>query len=121
MSVIRHYDASMSTMQDFPPEPDPLEITSRLRSHMGDKKISRKALALAAGIGRTPLAAKLDDQTSFTLPELLAVARALGKSWIWVMTGVDAPAGPGRGEGTSLPDAPFELATQPSGLMAYAA
>ena len=87
----------MSTLLDPLPEPDPREITERLRSYMGNKKISRSKLALAAGIGRTPLGAKLDDNGQFTLNELLAIARALGKSWLWVMTGVDDPADGGGG------------------------
>lgn len=94
----------MSTLVDPLPEPDPREITERLRSYMGNKKISRSKLALAAGIGRTPLGAKLDDNGQFTLNEVLAIARALNKSWLWVMTGVDDPADSGGGpdDGGSL-------------------
>lgn len=88
----------MSTLLDSLPEPEPQEITERLRSYMGNKKISRSKLALASGIGRTPLGAKLDDQGQFTVNELLSIAKALNKSWFWVMTG--------DGAGDHLPPQP---------------
>lgn len=89
----------MSTQLDHLPEPDPAEIAQRLRQYMGDKKISRSKLAMAAGIGRTPLGAKLDGHGEFSLNEILDIARALGRGWLWVMTGDETndPRPPGFG------------------------
>src|SRR6185312_2610247 len=92
MSAFRQYDAVMSTLPEALPEPDPIAIAQRLRMYMGDKKLSRAQLAVGSGINRTSLGAKLDGDGRFTLDELLAISRALGRSWLWVMTGVDAPA-----------------------------
>ena len=76
------------------PDPDRGEIGERLRAYMGVHKISRAALALKSGISRTPLSNKLDGKTDFTVEEVTAIANALGKSWIWVLTGRDPrPAG----------------------------
>ncbi|WP_165609093.1 helix-turn-helix domain-containing protein [Mycolicibacterium conceptionense] len=84
----------MSTLQEWLPDPDRGEIGERLRAYMGVHKISRAALALKSGISRTPLSNKLDGKTDFTVEEVTAIANALGKSWIWVLTGRDPrPAG----------------------------
>ena len=64
--------------------------------YMGDIKLSRNKLALASGIGRTALSTKLDGQVDFTMSELVAIAKALEKSWLWVVTGVDGGDG-GKG------------------------
>ncbi|ORA24943.1 hypothetical protein BST13_33790, partial [Mycobacterium aquaticum] len=66
---------------------------------MGVHKISRSKLALASGISRASLAAKLDGPVEFTVPEVNAVAHALGKSWLWVMTGQESPPRDGGGDG----------------------
>jgi transcriptional regulator with XRE-family HTH domain len=78
-------------------EPSPAEITQRFRQRMGDKKVSRNKLAMATGINRTSLGEKLDDRGVFTVPELFAVARALGRDWLWAMTGVESPPPPSDG------------------------
>ena len=86
---------------DFSPELDSEAIRVRLRRHMGEFKISRSALALASGINRSALKTKLDGPVEFTIPEIGAIAHALEKSWLWVITGQDidlggpGPAGPG--------------------------
>jgi transcriptional regulator with XRE-family HTH domain len=87
----------MSTMIDPGdplPEPDAQEVARRLRMYMGDKKLSRSQLALSSGITRTSLGAKLDGHVPFTIEEIVSVARAISRSWVWVLTGVDdsAPA-----------------------------
>ena len=102
----------MSTLLDVSPEPDPEDIRVRLRAHMGIHKISRSKLAIASGISRASLAAKLDGPVEFTVPEITAVARALGKSWVWVMTGLD-DKGPHGGHPSDPPNGP---AAPPDGL-----
>ena len=95
----------MTTLVDSWPEPSTESVAQRLRSYMGDKKISRSKLALAAGLGRTQLGAKLDGNGEFTVKEIVAIGRALGRSWLWVMTGddsVDSPPPP-EGEGVEPP------------------
>jgi transcriptional regulator with XRE-family HTH domain len=57
--------------------------------HMGDKKITRAKLAIASGIKRPTLSNKLDNMSEFTLDEIVQIAHALGKSWLWVLTGVE--------------------------------
>jgi hypothetical protein len=84
----------MSTMIDPGdplPEPDAQEVARRLRMYMGDKKLSRSQLALSSGITRTSLGAKLDGHVPFTIEEIVSVARAISRSWVWVLTGVDDP------------------------------
>lgn len=73
---------------------DSTVIAQRLRMYMGDKKISRAKLALASGISRTPLGAKLDGRNKFVFDELMSIAKALDKPWWWVITGEDAPPHP---------------------------
>ena len=79
----------MSTLPDWLPEPDKNEIGERLRGYMGVHKITRAALALKSGISRSSLASKLDGQVDFTVQEINAIARAIDKTWLWVMTGRD--------------------------------
>ncbi|WP_196249044.1 helix-turn-helix domain-containing protein [Rhodococcoides fascians] len=67
--------------------PSSAATAQRLRQYMGDKKISRAKLALAAGIGRTPLGKKLDGEVGFGFDEISAVCQALGLQWAWVTTG----------------------------------
>ena len=81
-------------MHDFYPEPDPEQIRIRLRGHMGVHKISRSRLSMASGISRGSLTTKLDGPVEFTVPEITAVAHALGKDWLWVMTGANPDRGP---------------------------
>lgn len=88
-------------MLEMLPEPDPQAVAQRLRMYMGDKKLSRARLAIASGISRTSLGAKLDGSVAFTLDEIIAVARAIGKPWIWVLTGNYLPEPPDPG--TSQP------------------
>lgn len=57
--------------------------------YMGDKKISRSKLALASGVKRSALSSKLDAQSEFTISEIVAIARAIDRPWIWVLTGQD--------------------------------
>lgn len=65
---------------------------------MGDKKISRSALALASGVKRSALSSKLDGKSEFTIGEIIAVAHALNRTWLWVLTGSDDdPDGGGGG------------------------
>ncbi len=81
----------MTTALDHLPEPDHQAVTQRIRMHMGDKKISRAKLAIAMGMPRATLSNKLDNVSDFTLPEITELAHALGKSWLWVLTGVEGP------------------------------
>lgn len=78
-------DALIETL----PELDSDAIAQRLRMHMGDKKLTRSKLALATGISRTSLGAKLDGDVPFTIEEVDAVATAIGRPWFWVLTGRD--------------------------------
>lgn len=64
---------------------------------MGDKKISRSKLALASGVKRSALSAKLDGQSDFTINEVISIAHAIGKSWIWVLTGSEDRTPPDGG------------------------
>jgi transcriptional regulator with XRE-family HTH domain len=100
----------MSILTDVWPEPDVAEVAQRLRMYMGDKKLSRKALAEASGISRTSLGTKLDGDVPFTVDEILAVARAINRSWVWVLTGIDSndpgPPSPYRGWPSPLPTQP---------------
>lgn len=57
--------------------------------HMGDKRLNRKALALKAGLGRSALSSKLDGESEFTINEILLVARAIDRSWVWILTGIE--------------------------------
>lgn len=84
----------MTRLLDEWPEPDTETVAQRLRMHMGDKKISRSALALASGVKRSALSAKLDGHTDFTVPEVIAIAHAIGKPWLWVLTGRENDEGP---------------------------
>lgn len=124
---IRRYARGMSTPAYVAHEPDRAAITQRLRSYMGDKKISRSKLALASGIHRTTLGGKLDGQTDFTLDELLAIAHALGKHWLWVMSGDEPPhphiAAPDDVSGAARSDVLPRVDSnhQPSGLRLRAA
>jgi transcriptional regulator with XRE-family HTH domain len=69
------------------PDPDPTETAKRLRRYMGEHKISRARLALATGIGRTTLGAKLDGNGEFTVEEIVALAHALDQPWTWILSG----------------------------------
>ena len=94
----------MTIVIDHLPEPDNTSVARRIRMHMGDKKITRAQLALASGIKRPTLTNKLDDRTAFTLDEIIMIAHALGKSWLWVLTGNDeTPPPEGPDGGASLP------------------
>jgi hypothetical protein len=75
------------------PEPDGHAVTQRIRMHMGDKKISRAKLAVAMGMPRATLSNKLDNLSDFTVPEITRIAHALGKSWLWVLTGFEGVGG----------------------------
>lgn len=106
MSVYWQYDARMSTLQEMWPEPDSEAIRVRLRAYMGINKVSRTKLALASGITRSSLANKLDGPVEFTVSEIMAIAHALGRSWMWVMTGEQTkpPTDPSRlGESNPRP------------------
>lgn len=92
----------MTTLLEGMPEPDPSAVAKRLREYMGDKKISRNKLAMRTGLGRTALSAKLDGESEFTLSEIVKVAHALGRSWLWVLTGDESNDPPPPGFG--LPD-----------------
>ncbi|WP_074414891.1 helix-turn-helix domain-containing protein [Mycolicibacterium fortuitum] len=85
----------MSTLVEWLPEPDKEDIGERLRGYMGVHKISRAKLAMATGISRASLATKLDGKVDFTVHEISAIARALNRSWLWVMSGQDPQPGPG--------------------------
>lgn len=84
----------MTTALEHLPEPDTQSVARRLRAYMGEHKITRVKLAVATGISRSTLANKLDGHTELTLDEITAIAHALGKSWLWVLTGVDQPLPP---------------------------
>lgn len=92
----------MTTLIDDWPEPEPAEVAQRLRMYMGDKKLTRKGLALQSGIARSSLATKLDGEVEFTLSEIMRVAHAIGKSWLWVLTGKE-PSHPDGGGGEPAP------------------
>jgi hypothetical protein len=97
---------NMTTVVESWPEPNTEEIARRLRMHMGDVKLSRNKLAMACGIGRTALSTKLDGQVDFTMTEVVAISKALGKSWLWILTGEefdDGPNGDGGGFGPVNP------------------
>ncbi|AUV60825.1 transcriptional repressor [Mycobacterium phage Rem711] len=79
----------MSTMLDSWPEPDRESIGERLRAYMGVHKISRAKLAVASGINRQSLSTKLDGQVDFTIDDITKIARALNRSWLWVVSGLD--------------------------------
>lgn len=83
----------MSTQLEEWPELDSAAIAERLRAHMGARKITRVWLSKNTGIQRTMLAAKLDGKYDFTIADVQAIARAISKSWLWVLTG-DEPASP---------------------------
>lgn len=83
------YANDMSTLLKDWPEPDRESVARRLRMHMGDKRINRKRLAMAAGLGRSALSAKLDGESEFTITEILLVAHAINRSWVWVLTGYE--------------------------------
>jgi transcriptional regulator with XRE-family HTH domain len=76
------------------PDPDTEAIARRLRMYMGDHKISRARLALASRIGRTTLGAKLDGNGTFTVDEIVSLARALDQPWAWVLSGEGKRADP---------------------------
>ncbi len=76
------------TNQDVWPD-DHTTISRRIRMHMGDKLITHKALAEDAGIARATLTNKLRDSSQWTIADTVAIAKALNKSWLWVMTGKD--------------------------------
>jgi transcriptional regulator with XRE-family HTH domain len=86
----------MSTLLDHDPGPDSRAIGVRLRAYMGIQKISRTKLAMASGITRSSLANKLDGYVEFTVGEIKSIAIALGKTWLWVMTGDESPPPPVR-------------------------
>lgn len=111
------YRCGVSTMMDYMPEPDTTEVARRLRMFMGDKKLTRKGLALQSGIARSSLATKLDGEVEFTVPEIVRIAHAIGKSWLWVLTGVDPQPHPdGGGEGRPAPVPVTSRDTPTSGL-----
>lgn len=88
MSIYWHYAATMTVLLGEWPEPDDGEMVARrLRMHLGDKKITRSKLAMASGMKRSTLSGKLDGQTEFTIGEIMAISRAINRSWIWVLTG----------------------------------
>ncbi len=91
----------MTTLMGEWPEPDTETVAQRLRMHMGDKKIARSKLALASGIKRSALSNKLDGRSEFSIDEIVAIAHALNRSWIWVLTGRDDL--PGGGGDASVP------------------
>lgn len=88
----------MTAQINYWPEPDNDTVARRLRMHMGDVKMSRAKLSDATDISRTSIAAKLDGRVAFTLDEIVRVAHALNRSWVWVLSGVSPtlPAGPGE-------------------------
>lgn len=94
----------MTTLMGEWPEPDTETVAQRLRMHMGDKKIARSKLALASGIKRSALSNKLDGRSEFSIDEIVAIAHALNRSWIWVLTGQNGPdSPPGGGGGSAIP------------------
>lgn len=96
LSAYWQYAKGMSTLLEDWPEPDRQSVARRLRMHMGDKRLNRKRLAMAAGLGRSALSAKLDGESEFTISEILLVAHAINRSWVWVLTGIE-PAPPDNG------------------------
>jgi transcriptional regulator with XRE-family HTH domain len=96
VSAYWQYANGMSTLFEDWPEPDRESVARRLRMHMGDKRLNRKRLAMAAGLGRSALSAKLDGESEFTISEILLVAHAINRSWVWVLTGYE-PAPPDDG------------------------
>jgi len=108
------YAPIMSTLLEQGPGPDSRAIGVRLKAYMGIHKISRTKLAMASGITRSSLANKLDGDVEFTVGEIDAIADALRKSWLWVMTGDESPPPPvQRGEWGGDPNygAPRETRT----------
>lgn len=83
--------------------------------YMGDKKLSRKALALRSGVTRTSLGDKLDGRVEFTIADIIKIADAIGESWLWVMTGAESPH-PDGGGGQPAPVAPVQVNIPASGL-----
>ena len=81
---------------------------------MGDKKITRSRLALASGIKRSALSNKLDGVSEFSVGEIVAIAHAINRPWLWVLTGQEgpgttppgggAPRAPIPGDESLLPD-----------------
>ena len=70
---------------------------------MGDKKVTRSKLALASGIKRSALSNKLDGLSEFTVNEILAIAHAINRSWVWVLTGRELLPDDGSRLGESNP------------------
>ncbi len=106
----------MTTLLMEWPEPDSTEtVAQRLRMHMGDKKITRSRLALAAGIKRGALSNKLDGISEFSVGEIVAIAHAIGRPWLWVLTGQEGPSG-GDGPGGGIPRGPIPLMEPPGGI-----
>lgn len=104
------YADGMTVVLDEWPEPDTETVAQRLRMHMGDKKITRSRLALASGIKRSALSNKLDGRSEFSIGEVVAIAHALNRSWLWVLTGqLEAP--PPGDEGASEPPGGIEPPT----------
>jgi len=106
----------MTTLMGEWPEPDTETVAQRLRMHMGDKKIARSKLALASGIKRSALSNKLDGRSEFSIDEIVAIAHALNRSWIWVLTGRDDPPG---GGGASVPASESLLSGSNRRALAY--
>lgn len=59
---------------------------------MGDKRITRSKLALASGIKRGALSNKLDGHSEFSVGEIVAIAHAIDRPWLWVLTGQEGPS-----------------------------
>ena len=70
---------------------------------MGDKRITRSKLALASGIKRGALSNKLDGHSEFSVGEIVAIAHAINRPWLWVLTGQEGPAGPNGGGAPRAP------------------
>jgi transcriptional regulator with XRE-family HTH domain len=82
--------ASMTTLLGEWPEPDDSDtVAQRLRMYLGDKKMSRSKLALASGVKRSTLSNKLDNESEFTIGEIMAISHAIKRSWLWILTGRD--------------------------------
>lgn len=88
------YAPIMSTLQEHDTGPDSRAIGVRLKAYMGVHKISRSKLAMASGITRSSLANKLDGEVEFTVGEIDAIATAIGKTWLWVMSGDESQPPP---------------------------